>query len=523
MTSGFERRLNQLQTAEARAALRQIRHGIEKESLRVDRQGKLAQTPHPQAFGPAMTHPAITTDFSEALLELITPVDPSIEASLATLDRIHREVCAALDDEILWAASMPCPLQDDEHIPVAQYGQSNTARMKSVYRLGLGERYGRRMQTIAGIHYNFSLPDQLWPLLGIKDGDSIKADRTEAYFSLIRNFRRFSWLLIYLLGAAPAVCGSFIRGREHQLSEIAPHSYGQTFATSLRMGDLGYQSNAQSSLNICYNTLDNYVNTLKQAIRTPHPEYQKIGLKRDGAHIQLNDGLLQIENEFYSPIRPKRVTASGETPLGALRRDGVEYIEVRCIDVNPEHPLGIDASSCYFLDAFLLYCLLEDSPLCDERDNRSQRENLLSVVNQGRDPALALSENGEQRGLKDWATQLLAGIADCADLLDQANDCDRYSNALKRQQEHLQHPDMLPSAKLVAEMQQRQISWFELALEHSEAHFDHFKSRPLNDSEQQAAAALRAKALEKWQSVEAQSGVSFDEHLRDYYRQYDAL
>lgn len=523
MTSGFERRLNQLQTAEARAALRKIRHGIEKESLRVDRQGKLAQTPHPQAFGPAMTHPAITTDFSEALLELITPVDPSIEGSLATLDRIHREVCSALDDELLWAASMPCPLQDDDHIPVAQYGESNTARMKSVYRLGLGERYGRRMQTIAGIHYNFSLPDELWPLLDMSNGGALKADRTEAYFALIRNFRRYSWLLIYLLGAAPAVCGSFIREREHQLSEIAPHSYGQKFATSLRMGDLGYQSNAQSTLNICYNTLDNYVHTLKKAIRTPHPEYQTIGVKRNGSHIQLNDGLLQIENEFYSPIRPKRVAASGETPLGALRRDGVEYIEVRCIDVNPAHPLGIDASSCYFLDAFLLYCLLQDSPLCDDQDNRTQRENLLNVVNQGRDPALTLSDNGDHRGLRDWAAQLLEGIADCADVLDQANNTERYSAAIRQQQEHLQHPELLPSAKLIAEMQQRQISWFELALENSETHFDYFKARPLNDSEKQAAEHVRSQALEKWQTVEAQSNGSFDDHLRDYYQQYDAL
>ena len=523
MTSGFERRLSQLQTAEARAALRNIRHGIEKESLRVDRNGKLAQTPHPEAFGPAMTHPAITTDFSEALLELITPVDPSIESSLETLDLIHRQVCESLDEELLWAASMPCPLQNDEHIPVARYGDSNTAKMKTVYRLGLGERYGRRMQTIAGIHYNFSLPDELWPLLGMDNQGSLKANRTEAYFRLIRNFRRYSWLLIYLLGAAPAVCGSFIRGRDHQLSEIAPHSFGQTFATSLRMGDLGYQSNAQSQLNICYNTLDNYVNTLKQAISTPHPEYQKLGVKRDGSHIQLNDGLLQIENEFYSPIRPKRVTASGETPLGALKRDGVEYIEVRCIDVNPERPLGIDADSCYFRDAFLLYCLLQDSPLCDDKDNRSQRDNLLSVVNQGRQPSLMLSDKGNSRELGTWAEELLSGIAGCADLLDSANDCAHYSSALKQKQLHLQHPDMLPSAKLIAEMQQRQISWFELALERSESHFDHFKSRPLNAQEKQAAGAVRDEALEKWRAVEAQSSGSFDDHLRDYYKQYDAL
>src|SRR6185369_10715457 len=160
--------------------LKGIRRGIEKESLRVTPEGSLAETPHPQALGSALTHPHITTDYSEAQLELITGVHATPESCLEELLQIHQFTYRALGDEMLWVSSMPCYLPADENIPIARYGSSNVGRAKSVYRMCLAHRYARRMQTISGIHYNWSLPDVT----------------SEQYFALIRNFRRHAFLLL---------------------------------------------------------------------------------------------------------------------------------------------------------------------------------------------------------------------------------------------------------------------------------------------------------------------------------------
>ena len=167
--------------------------------------------------------------------------------------------------------------------------------------------------------------------------------------------------------------------------------------TALRMGDLGYNSDAQKGLNICYNSLDNYVQTLKKAILQPHEGYASIPAGEAGNFQQLNDSLLQIENEFYSPIRPKRVARTGETPLGALCRDGIEYIEVRCIDVSPFAAVGLDAQQIRFMDTFLLFCLLQDSPPCTSQEQEVMDYNLETIVNRGREPGLLLKNcAGEQ-------------------------------------------------------------------------------------------------------------------------------
>ena len=396
-------------------SLRGILRGIEKESLRVTADGQLSSQPHSALLGSALTHPNITTDFSEALLEFITPPSHSISEALSTLDDVHRFTYHNIGDELLWVNSMPCMLGQDDDIPVGQYGSSNMGRMKTIYRKGLGHRYGRLMQTIAGIHYNWSLPDEAWALLKADAhySGSMQDYKTERYLALIRNFRRYFWLLLYLFGAAPAVCRSFVRNRDHELQIFAndDHSLHTPNATSLRMGDLGYQSNAQKSLSVCYNNLDTYVETLRTALTTPYAPYDKTGLKNAaGDYQQLSTALLQIENEFYSTIRPKRVTQSGEVALRALWERGIEYIEVRCIDLNPYEPVGINARQIHFLDTFLLFCLLEDSPPASAEENIQMQLNQHQVVYQGRDPKLELNIMGQRKTLPEWAAQLFASM-----------------------------------------------------------------------------------------------------------------
>jgi glutamate--cysteine ligase len=506
--------------------LKGIQRGMEKESLRITPKGLLAQTPHPKGLGSALTHPYITTDFSEALLELITPVSTSIDETLDIMDKVHRFTYSQLGDEKLWTASMPCIMKGDDKIPLAQYGSSNVATMKTTYRHGLGIRYGRLMQTIAGIHYNFSLPMDLWAILQSQDNDNqnIQDYITNSYFKLIRNFRRTSWLPVFLYGASPALCKSFLSGNEqHDLTELDNGTVYRPYGTSLRMGDLGYQSNAQEDLTVCYNCIDTYIETLKNAITNTQPDYEKMGVKVDGEYRQLSSALLQIENEFYSPIRPKRVTETGETALSALQQRGVEYIEVRCIDVNPYLPMGIDADQMKFIDCFLLFCLFDNSPICDDEDRERFNSNLQKVVNHGRDPGLLLQTRNRTLSLTDWGNQLMDGIDKIALLLDQAHGGNAYQQVCQQQRAKINNPDLTPSAKILADMKEHGKSFFQFAMDLSEHHNQAFRSRPLSETDNALFNEQSTLSVNKQHDIEQSDTINFDQYLADYYRQYEDL
>lgn len=512
---------------ENNASLRGILRGLEKESLRVTPVGTLAQTDHPSALGSALTHPHITTDYSEALMEFITDPFGDVEHLLAQLDNIHRFTYAHLasNQERLWPASMPCTLGRDDEIPVARYGTSNSGTMKTVYRIGLGHRYGRSMQTIAGIHYNFSLPDEFWRVLQTHKGNtqSLQDFKTDNYFGLIRNFRRNFWLLIYLFGASPAVCSCFVKGRNHQLQPFpaAEQTHYLPYATSLRMGDLGYQSDAQKSLVVNYNNLNDYLKTLCGAITQSHPAYEDIGVKdQKGNYQQLNTSLLQIENEFYSSIRPKRTTARGETALQALRLRGVEYVEVRCVDLNPYEPLGITIEQMQVMDAFLLYCLLSDSPATDEREFYQGQENQKRIVNRGREPGLTLLRGDEQPAMNEWALEIIYGSMACARLLDQAKGGDAYQQALQHQLAKLDDPSITPSARVLRDMQENHQSFYAHSLALAEQHRAYFATRELNAKEYAGFTDMSEQSLDEQRLLEAQQEISFDDYLENYYAQY---
>ena len=446
--------------------------GIEKESLRVSPTGALSQSVHPEALGSTLTNPYITTDFSESLLEFITPAYERIEDCLGMLEGIHRFTLTRLENqEMLWGSSMPCALGGEDEIPIALFGTSNLGRLKTLYREGLSNRYGKIMQTIAGIHYNFSMPESFWPQYQQHCGDtgSLKDFRTDKYLHLIRNFHRYSWLLVYLFGASPAACKSFVRGREHSLQELDAHSLYLPYATCLRMGNLGYKSEAQKSLFVCYNDLNNYAECLDTAMHTPYPEYEAIGLGPNGEPLQINANLLQLENEFYSTIRPKRNVKSGQRPLAALKEGGIEYIEVRALDLNPYLPLGIDAEQIRFLDTFLVHCLLAPSPECHQAEFFEVAENLTRVVEQGRDPALMLSEDGKPRAMRQWAATILESLGHAAALLDSIHSATddlgvEYASALQAQIDKLNDSNLTPSGRMLAQMQNEELSFFQLAL-----------------------------------------------------------
>lgn len=498
--------------------LSQCLHGIERECLRVDGNGQLALTPHPQALGSALSHPQITTDYSESLLEFITAAHPDPAQTLDELARIHRFAYSQLGDEYLWSPSMPCPLPEEEVIPIARYGNSNIGRLKYVYRQGLALRYGKTMQCIAGIHYNFSLPQALWPLLHAAEGETLdeRDYQSARYIALIRNFRRYSWLLMYLFGASPALDAGFLRGRAHQLQQLDADTLYLPYATSLRMSDLGYQSSAQSGLTPCYDNLKSYTDSLRQAVATPYPAYAALGTQKDGEWQQLNCNILQIENEYYSTIRPKRVTDSGERPIQALMARGVQYIEARCLDINPFLPLGIDLAEARFLDAFLLFCALEDSPSLTSSECRAASSNFLSVVKEGRRPGLQLLHEGQGVELSSLAVHLLERIAPLAELLDQSHGGDAHAASLALQRAKVADPSLTPSAQVLAQLQENGESFAQFALRHSRAHAETLRSQALSAAEQAAFAASVAESLQQQQALEAEPQGDFDAFVAAY-------
>jgi glutamate--cysteine ligase len=493
------------------------RQGIEKEGLRVRPDGQIAQTPHPRALGSALTHKYITTDYSEALLEFITPVHESPEAALAFLSDLHAFSWQQLGDEQLWCASMPCEIAGEDAIPIADYGSSNLGRLKHVYRQGLKYRYGKMMQTIAGIHYNFSLPEAFWPQWQEmrENRDSLQAFRSASYFRLIRNFRRYSWLLLYLFGASPALSTSFMAGRSHRLEHLDANTLYLPWATSLRMSDLGYSNKAQASLQICFNHLDSYSDSLQQAIHTPHPAYEKIGVKVDGEYRQLNTNVLQIENEYYSDIRPKRVAQPGEKPIHALINRGVEYIEVRNTDINPLLPLGMDLNQARFLNLFLISCLLGQADELDDAECRMVAENQSRIVNRGREPGLnLLTPEGEVRR-ETLGHAVLDKVSQTAALLDGIEGGRRHSHAVSLQRAKLDDSTLTPSARLLEALRESGMSHSEWVLAISTQHRAEIEPQ-LDPAMKRALEAEAARSLAEQAELERAPQPPFDQFLAEY-------
>ena len=484
------------------ARLRGIRRGIEKESLRVRPDGALALTPHPTALGSALTNPNVTTDFSESQLELITGVHAGVEACLGELTQIHQFVYRSIDDEMLWVASMPCGLPGEETIPIGRYGSSNVGQAKSVYRMGLSHRYGRRMQTISGIHYNWSMP-------GVSN---------EAYFALIRNFRRHSFLLLYLFGASPAVCSSFVAGRQHQLQTLKGDTLYMPYGTSLRMGRLGYQSDAQTSLAVSYNSLEGYGASLQEALTRPYPPYEAVGIRNsNGDYNQLATSLLQIENEFYGTIRPKRVIFPGERPLHALRERGVEYVEVRCMDLDPFVPVGIGPETVRFLDLFLLHCLLTESPPDTPQEIAALARNQHRTAARGREPRLRLERGGDEVLLSDWAGQVLEECVPIAAALDAAHGGASYRDALTAAVAALRDSHRLPSARVLSAMAKDfDNSHVRFTLAQSEQTKNTLLRLPFSSNIEAHFRSVAQESIEEQERIEAADTMPFEIYRKEY-------
>lgn len=519
LKQGFEKRLELLAAAGGNVFQGGLK-GVEKESLRISRDGFLAQSPHPEGLGSALTNRFITTDFSEALLEFVTPAFESTWEALRCICDIHQFTYSHLDEEMLWSASMPCRIPADRGIPLARYGESNVGRMKTIYRRGLGHRYGRQMQVIAGVHFNYSMPKAFWPAYRdvLADDRDDMSFRSDHYLRMIRNFRRMGWLILYLFGASPAVCKSFA-GAAAKLPSLNEDTWFEPYATSLRMSDLGYSNQNQARIDISLNSLDEYIRDLSAAICTPEPSYEEIGVKVDGRYQQLNANLLQIENEYYSSVRPKRVTLSGEQPTAALRRDGIEYVEIRSLDINMFDPSGINQNTMRFIEAFLVYCLLEDSPKLDSQELAEIRLNHTGTAKRGRDPEFRLLRHGQSVALQDWAGEILENVLAVARMIDRGDTDDSYAAAVGVAQDIVDDPNETLSARILAELEQTESSFFEFALDMANCHREYFASiAPLRAIQEKNLSEEVVSSVARQTEIEAADEVSLDDYLQQYFR-----
>jgi glutamate--cysteine ligase len=498
--------------------------GLEKESLRLNADGRVAETDHPSSLGSALTHPQITTDYSEALIELITPAFDDAERAIEALSDIHRFVLGQIGDEILLATSMPVGIDGDDSIPIARYGTSNIGKMKHVYRQGLSWRYGRTMQAIAGLHYNYSFPEALWPaLLALESPEkSLQEGINDAYFGVVRNVHRYGWLLIYLFGNSPALDAQFFKGREflaNRFESLDPQTYCWPNATSLRMSDIGYKNDTQMGLNISFDNLDQYVESLESAINCQHPPYTAIGIKVNGQYRQLNDNILQIENEYYSPVRPKQIAQSGEKPTMALRKRGVRYLELRAMDLQCHESGGISLEALRFLEIFTLWCLIKDSPPLSNEAKTAASRNHLAVACCGRGSDFILIRDEEEVPLRPYANEILSEMLEIATVIDDLDGRRDFRAAIEAQLPRVADVALTPSARILKTLRDEKISFREFALDLSRRHAIHWRSNALSSAQEDAFRKIAETSWQRQREIEASDRMDFETYLDAYWRQ----
>ena len=497
---------------------------MEKESLRVTRDGVISQKKHPSALGSALTHPSITTDYSEALLEFVTPIFQDPKEMLSYLSDLHIYTLKKINDEILWANSMPCLLEKESTIPIADYGLSNVGQMKKVYRKGLLHRYGSAMQVISGIHFNFSLTDDFFETWSNGEGntDNLQTFKSKRYMNAARNMHKYSWLIPFFFGSSPAICKSFLNKSLGEFDLIEFDDKGTLSfdgSTSLRLSNLGYTNSEQDKINICYNSINSYIDGLRKAMNTKERGYEELGLMKDGEFIQLNSNLLQIENEYYSSVRPKRVARSGESPTNALLRGGVEYLELRSVDVNAFSPIGIEIEQVYFLDVFLLYCLLKENGSINPEMTKKFRANQELVARHGRLKNLTLFNGTDEVTAVELADDIFKDLFEIAAKLDKECSLDIYTNAVKHYYSCIEDSSKLYSERLLNEMRETGLCFFSTTMARSLDYSNKLRGMELTRQRESQFDEMAKASLIKQQEIEKDDQLSFEEFLSRYFKQ----
>jgi glutamate--cysteine ligase len=455
--------------------------GIEKESQRVTVLGDLALTSHPAVFGDKSKNERITTDFSESQIEMITPPLKSVEEVYNSLNEIQQEVQKGIQGELLWPMSMPPRLPEEKDIPIARFPESEESRDIETYRNGLALRYGKKMQMISGIHYNFSFSEDMIDSLYEHFGKEKERQdfMNEIYFSLTRNFLRYRWLLIYLFGASPfcdSTYDSVIYKELESIQACCPDccdmlNLYNRYATSLRVSRFGYSNTRKSKYTVYYDSLEEYIHKLHKMLQTVDLKYKDLGINKDGTKLQLNSNILQKESEFYSPIRVKQNISKGETQLNALEKRGVKYIEVRILDINPLEMLGMSLNQLYFMQVFMIFCLFESNHFITERELEKINTNHHLVALFGRKEDLMLHTNGNKKiSLKQYGNQIFDKLRAIAELMDHGICDNRYLSSVMIEYRKIDDISLLLSERIAREMKENNLNFIDFGIKYAINH-----------------------------------------------------
>lgn len=520
--------------------------GIEKENARVLSCAALSNQPHPLSFGSPLTHPNITTDFAENLLECITSPYSGANGRarlFQDLGEITSYVNYVLSDmpsqEHLWPYSMVyLPNKKSVvDIPIAKYGQSNIGLMKHLYRKGLDFRYGKAMQMISGIHYNLSFPVDLLLKLGLLPGapvdghlNDISALVTQRYLGVVRNFIQYKWVLPLLFGASPVCYAGYLLKDSsddvcppYYLDKMGDDLYCSSYATSLRLSDIGYQVKEQLIHRLQANSISGYAKELLAMTNMPCERFMTDSLKdASGEYLQMSNFLLQLESELYAVIRPKPDAGSNLRPASALFNNGVTYLEVRCLDLDPFSPYGVSQKTTAFVDVFLMYMLLHNSPTMQYEKDRVYVQNFSNIVIGGRRLDDQVSIDGVTKNhiseLKLMLNDMIA-LAEIMDCCEDGNKAD-YSLAVQEQIDKMNNLSLLPSQRIINQFVLSKESFKDQMIELSGRH-----ENKINNAHPITASLLDKFKKTTKDSVSDQiiaekessnSDLSFDEFLTKY-------
>tara|TARA_B110000438_G_scaffold303498_1_gene365250 strand:- start:4651 stop:6186 length:1536 start_codon:yes stop_codon:yes gene_type:complete len=485
--------------------------GIERECLRVYNKA-ISKKSHPAIFGSSLFNRYITTDFSESLLEFITPPISSKDETIKFLDTIQHFVSHNINNEILWPFSMPPYIHSDDDIRIAHYGSSNEALFKMLYRRGLSYRYGRKMQTIAGVHFNYSFSENLWHLDLLNDTTSTINEVKEVfYFRALRNINRTNWLIIYLFGASPIINDLFISFSQEKFKKIK-NSYYLPHATSLRMSDIGYQNTSQSNIRISLNSLDDYAHDIKKYTRTESNLFSEMNINNN--QHQINTNILQTEDEYYSSSRPKNSSPSKQRMSSRLLDSGIEYIEFRSLDINPFHKTGIDYKTLVFLEMYINYCTFKESPFLSEIEIKDNQLNNINVARNGRKPDHILLRDGEKISLKSWGREVLEEM--------HAVICQsEYEESIITEQiEKIDDPDKTLSALFFDKFCSSNLSFDEFGQSIGESNkIDYLNKSHLSNRNWDVLSQEAKKAKQDQINAESKDDISFSKYLDEYFSQ----
>ena len=378
--------------------------GVEKENIRVDKNGIISQTPHPAVFGDKLSHAYITTDFSESQVEMITPPLPSITETLGFLETIHDIVSIELNDEYLWPQSIPPILPNEEEIPIAHYAQKG--KKEEEYREKIAEKYGRKKQAVSGIHFNISLNDTLLQVLyqNTSQEISFEAFRDEVYLKITRQLLRYRWLYVLIFGCSPIVDPTY----ELKCRDLPIYFNSKTRGLSLRNSCFGYGN--LEDLYPDYSSAKGYLQSIEEMVKK---------------------GTLSASKELYASVRPKFINNS----------EHITYVEARFIDINPMSKIGLTPEMLQFIHWLAIYGLLTD----EQNDFTSEFQSIANLNHENvslyglLEKLIFISEDGSKSDAWTEAGLVVSNMQSLFTTLGIENK--DYLNTFKYVQEMIQYPE----------------------------------------------------------------------------------